>query len=123
MINLVQGIYSSQSGAWSWALHRLTGIGIMVYLLGHIADTSFLILGPEAYNWALSLWRNPVAKTLEIALMFSVVYHSVNGVRVIMIDFWEGATKFHAQLTRVTWIVTAVIFVPAAAIMASRIFH
>ena len=31
---------------WSWLLHRVTGVGIFLFLLVHILDTSFLLLGP-----------------------------------------------------------------------------
>ena len=122
MLNMLQGIYASQAGAWAWALHGLTGVGVFVYLLGHIADTSTLGLGPDAYNHALSLWRNPVAKVMEIALLFSVVFHSVNGVRVIIIDFWDQGTKYHRQLFYASVVGTAVLFLPMAFIMVGRVF-
>ena len=31
----------------SWLLHRVTGVGVLIFLFIHILDTAFLILGPE----------------------------------------------------------------------------
>ena len=61
-------------------------------------------------------------KVAEIGLVFAVVYHSVNGVRVILVDFWEAGTKHQRGLFVGSVICTAVIFIPTAAIMASRLF-
>ena len=122
MLNYFQGIYRSQTGAWAWVLHRITGVAVLLFLLAHIVDTALIGLGPEAYEHALDLYRHPVFKVLEIALVFAVVYHSVNGVRVIIVDFWEGGTKHHRELFWASVVGTAVLFLPAAAIMASRLF-
>ena len=43
-------MYRGGQGMWSWLLHRVTGMGIFLFLLVHILDTAFLILGPEPYN-------------------------------------------------------------------------
>ena len=123
MIEYLLAISRSQSGAWTWLLHRLTGVGVLLFLLAHIVDTALIGLGPEAYEHALDLYRTPFFMLAEIALVFAVVYHSVNGIRVILVDFWEGGTRYHQQLFKISWIVTAVIFLPVAAIMATRVFQ
>ncbi len=122
MIDYLLAIARSQTGAWSWLLHRITGVGVLIFLLAHIVDTALIGLGPDAYEHALNLYRMPIFKIGEIALVFAVVYHSVNGIRVILVDFWEGGTKHHRQLFWGSVIATAVIFVPTAAIMGSRLF-
>ena len=40
---------------WSWLLHRVTGVGVLIFLLIHILDTAFLMLGPELYNRVMAL--------------------------------------------------------------------
>src|SRR5215207_5672114 len=115
-------ILHSQTGAWAWLLHRLTGVAVLVFLLAHIVDTALIGFGPDVYEHALDLYRLPIFKVGEIALVFAVVFHSVNGVRVILIDFWEGSSKHRQQLFWGSVIGTAVVFIPMALIMASRIF-
>jgi succinate dehydrogenase / fumarate reductase cytochrome b subunit len=117
----VGAILRSQTGAWAWLLHRITGVGVLLFLLAHIVDTALIGLGPDAYEHALNLYRMPIFKVGEIALVFAVVYHSVNGIRVILVDFWEAGTKYHKQLFWASVAATAVLFLPVAAVMALRI--
>jgi succinate dehydrogenase / fumarate reductase, cytochrome b subunit len=122
VLSFLLAIYRSQTGAWAWLLHRLTGVGVLLFLIAHIVDTALIGFGPEAYEHALTLYRLPLFKIGEIALVFAVVYHSVNGVRVIIVDFWEGGTRYHRQLFWASAVVTALLFLPAAVIMGSRLF-
>jgi succinate dehydrogenase / fumarate reductase cytochrome b subunit len=121
-MNFLLAVLRSQTGAWAWLLHRLTGVGVLIFLLAHIVDTALIGFGPEVYEHALDIYRLPLFKVLEIALVFAVVYHAVNGIRVILVDFWEPGTKYQKQLFWASVAGTAVLFVPAAVIMASRIF-
>jgi succinate dehydrogenase / fumarate reductase cytochrome b subunit len=121
-LTFIGAILRSQTGAWAWLLHRVTGVGVLLFLLAHIIDTALIGFGPEAYEHALGLYRMPIFKLGEIALVFAVVYHSVNGVRVILVDFWDSGTKYHKQLFWASVAGTAVLFLPVAAIMASRLF-
>ena len=121
-LTFIGAILRSQTGAWAWLLHRVTGVGVLLFLLAHIVDTALIGFGPEAYEHALGLYRMPIFKLGEIALVFAVVYHSVNGVRVILVDFWDAGTKYHKQLFWASVAGTAALFLPVAAIMASRLF-
>jgi len=121
-LTFIGAILRSQTGAWAWLLHRVTGVGVLLFLLAHIIDTALIGFGPEAYEHALNLYRLPIFKVGEIALVFAVVFHSVNGVRVILIDFWGGGTKYRKQLFWASVVGTAVVYLPVAAIMATRIF-
>jgi succinate dehydrogenase / fumarate reductase, cytochrome b subunit len=121
-LTFIGAILRSQTGAWAWLLHRVTGVGVLLFLLAHVVDTALIGFGPEAYEHALGLYRLPIFKIGEIALVFAVVYHSVNGVRVILVDFWDAGTKYQKQLFWASVAGTAVLFLPVAAIMASRIF-
>ena len=121
-LTFIGAILRSQTGAWAWLLHRVTGVGVLLFLLAHIIDTALIGFGPEAYEHALNLYRLPIFKIGEIALVFAVVFHSVNGVRVILIDFWGGGTRYRKQLFWASVAGTAIVFLPVAAIMATRIF-
>jgi succinate dehydrogenase / fumarate reductase, cytochrome b subunit len=121
-LTFIGAILRSQTGAWAWLLHRVTGVGVLLFLLAHIVDTALIGFGPEAYEHALGLYRQPIFKVGEIALVFAVVYHSVNGVRVILVDFWDAGTKYHRQLFWASVAGTAILFLPVAAVMATRLF-
>jgi len=43
-------MYRGGAGHWAWILHRLTGLGVLVFLLIHILDTGLVLFGPAVYD-------------------------------------------------------------------------
>lgn len=101
----------------AWFGHRLSGIGVLLYLFLHIVETSTVLLGPEVYDTTLGFFRNPVIRAGEILLMAALVYHSLNGLKVILIDFVPAATVWYRPLTYGVILATVVSMVPLALIM------
>jgi len=114
-------MYKGGEGYWSWIFHRITGVGVALFLFIHVADTFIIGWGPGVYNAVTSLYRNPVFKIAEVILVAAVLYHALNGIRVILVDFWgEGVLKqrgiFWAEV-----VVFVILFVPTAILMLSRL--
>ncbi len=109
--------YRGGAGQWSWILHRITGVGVFVFLLAHIIDTAMIGWGPKAYNAMISLYRKPFFRLGEVALAAAVLYHALNGVRVIVVDFWPGATGVQRKLFYAVAALFVLIYVPAAIYM------
>ena len=38
--------YRGAIGQWSWVLHRLTGVGVVLFLALHVIDTSWAVFIP-----------------------------------------------------------------------------
>lgn len=116
-------IYRGGIGQWSWVLHRVTGIGVLLFLIFHILDTSLIMLGPELYNKVIGIYRMPLFGLMEIGLFAAVLYHSLNGVRIVVIDFWPASTRYHKQMFGLVAALFFVIFIPVAWIMLGHVFH
>jgi succinate dehydrogenase / fumarate reductase cytochrome b subunit len=101
----------------AWIGHRLSGIGVVVYLFVHIVETSMVTMGPNIYNATLSLFHNLPVRLGEILLMAALVYHSLNGLRVIAMDFWPRLTVMYRPLTYVVIVSTVVAMIPLGLIM------
>lgn len=114
-------MYRGQAGMWLWILHRLTGVGILGFLFLHIADTYLVGLGPSYFNELVFLYRLPLFRVLEVLLIGAVLFHAANGVRIILLDFWEKAINYQRQLYYSTIIVFFLIWVPAAIFMLSKV--
>ena len=110
-------IYRGGSGQWSWLAHRLTGVGVLVFLCLHILDTFLIMLGPEHYNAIIQIYRHPAFRLMEVGLFAAVLYHAINGVRIILIDFWDDLTRIHRQLFYAQMIAFVVLMVPVAYLM------
>ncbi len=115
-------MYRGQSGMWLWVMHRLTGIGILAFLFLHIADTYLVGLGPTYYNELLFLYKNPPFRILEWLLVGAVLYHALNGLRIIVLDFWESAIEYHKQLYYTTVAAFVVLWLPAGYFMLKPVF-
>lgn len=114
--------YRGSQGQWAWLLHRISGVGIMLFLAMHIVDTFLVGFGPQVYDRVMALYRAPLFMVLEVLLVAGVVYHAINGLRVILIDFWPNSLRWHKQLIWAEALLFLVLFLPAAVIMLGRLF-
>jgi succinate dehydrogenase / fumarate reductase cytochrome b subunit len=106
--------------SWSqlaWFGHRLSGIGVLVYLFTHIVENATLVLGPSVYNTTQTWFHNLPVRLGEIVLMAALVYHSLNGLRVVTMDFWPATTRWYRPLTYAVIIGTVVGMIPLGLIM------
>ena len=97
--------YRGREGHYAFILHRLGGLGILAFLVLHVFDIFLMAFGEDAFNDFLALYTNPIARVLEVGLIFGVVYHAFNGLRIIIIDFWPATTVYSRQMW---WLVTAI---------------
>ncbi len=114
--------YRKQVGMWAWLLHRITGVGVLLFLFLHILDTMMVGFGPGVYETFINLYRSAFVKVLEVLLVASVLYHALNGVRITIIDLWEGATRVQQQLFYGATVIFIVVFLPAAYFMLKPLF-
>jgi succinate dehydrogenase / fumarate reductase cytochrome b subunit len=115
-------MYRGREGMWSWVLHRVAGLGIFVFLVLHIMDTSVVGWSPNLYNFFVKLYRHPIGRMGEIVLIGAVLYHATNGIRIILIDFIPRATQVQRQLFYAVAVVFLAMFVPGAFYLAREIF-
>ena len=85
-------MYRGRSGQWAFIAHRVTGFLVFFFLLLHIVDVS-LISRPELYDEVHDLYGNVVLRLFEVGLLFALLFHSLNGLRVVMIDFFPGGIR------------------------------
>jgi succinate dehydrogenase / fumarate reductase, cytochrome b subunit len=105
-------MYKGQSGMWSWLLHRITGLGILLFLFIHIVDVSLLGFGPQVYNEGILLFDSVIVRLLSLALIGAVLLHAFNGVRIMIIDFWRKGVKYQVLMFVIVLVLTVVGFVP-----------
>ncbi len=85
--------YKLHPGYVAWILHRVTGILLGGYLFLHVWVIHHLSKGEEAFNSVMSVVQSPLFHLLEIGLLGTVVYHAINGLRVIFIDYGNLAQR------------------------------
>ncbi|CAN5349137.1 succinate dehydrogenase, cytochrome b556 subunit [soil metagenome] len=108
-------LYRGREGMWSWVLHRITGVAIFFFLLVHILDTSLVRLSPDAYNAVIGTYKTPIMGLGEAALVAAIGLHALNGLRIILVDFWSLGTKYQRVMywiVLVLWVVLLAGFLP-----------
>ena len=116
-------MYKGQSGMWSWLLHRITGLGILLFLLVHIVDIALLNFGPDVYNEGIAFFGIGIIRVISLLLIGAVLYHSFNGVRIILIDFWPKAARYQRAMFVVVLAITIVSFLGMAWYVVAPIFN
>jgi succinate dehydrogenase / fumarate reductase cytochrome b subunit len=100
---------------WSWVLHRITGVAIFFFLLVHILDTALVRVSPEAYNVVIHTYQTPIMGLGEVALVGAIVFHALNGLRIILVDFWSKGTRYQKVMFYVVialWVIAMIGFTP-----------
>ena len=107
---------------WTWVLHRITGVMIFFFLFVHVIDTSMVRISPEAYNTAVDTYKNPVVGVMEVGLVAAVLFHALNGIRLVLIDFWEKGPRYQREMTYGVVGVFVVLMVPFVIRHLSNVF-
>lgn len=110
-------MYKGGEGQWSWILHRITGVGVLLFLYVHIIDTALVGFGPDVYNAVMDFYHMPIFRVGQIALVGALLFHALNGIRIMIIDFWPATTRHHRAMFYGVVVLFVVLFVPAAWMM------
>ncbi len=116
-------MYKGQSGMWSWLFHRIAGLGILLFLLVHIVDIALLNFGPNVYNEGIAFFSTGIIRVISLALIAAVLYHSFNGIRIILIDFWPKAARYQGLMFGIVLAVTIVSFLGMGWFVIAPIFN
>jgi succinate dehydrogenase / fumarate reductase, cytochrome b subunit len=99
--------YRKHSGSWAWILHRITGLGLTAYILMHIIALTGLLKGEAAFNAEMKLFSSPPFLVGEWLLGALVIFHAVNGIRIVLVDLGNGA-RYHKQILVFVYIISFV---------------
>jgi len=75
--------------------HRLSGLGLLAYMILHIIETANRIRGEEAWAGLMALFASPPFRVIEYLLFAMAVFHMMNGVRLMITElgFFLGKPK------------------------------
>ena len=118
--------YQGREGHYAFLLHRFTGLGTLLFLIIHILDTSTVYFYPSLYEHAIAIYRSTPFMLGEIGLVFAVIFHGVNGLRIAATDLWfENRWTIKAQEmgVRSTLAISVILWLPAAALMTKAMLE
>jgi succinate dehydrogenase / fumarate reductase cytochrome b subunit len=109
--------YRGGEGMLAWAFHRISGVAIWAFLVLHVVDIFLVGAAPDTYDTLLAIYAHPVGIVLEWLLGAAVLYHALNGLRIIIIDFWPALTRYHRQLWYASWVLFFLIGIPVTVVI------
>jgi succinate dehydrogenase / fumarate reductase cytochrome b subunit len=104
-------------GGWAFALNRLAGLGVLVYLYLHLAILSQLARGPEAWDSFLAVATSPVVLAFDVVLLAGLLVHGLNGIRITLLGFGLVLSREKALYVALMVIAGIVLLAGAARIL------
>lgn len=81
-------------GMWAWLLFRISGLILVAYLFVHIGIISQgRVSGASVLNRLFKMFDNPFLVFLDFLLVAAVLYHGLNGIRIILMDLGVGIRR------------------------------
>jgi succinate dehydrogenase / fumarate reductase cytochrome b subunit len=104
--------------------HRLTGLGLIAYMVLHILETANRMKGVEEWVWLMGLFSMPLFKVVEYLLFAASVFHGMNGVRLLLTELgfflgkpqepvypYSTSVMRHRPLTYVVMIIAGIVII------------
>ncbi|MBN2305505.1 MAG: succinate dehydrogenase, cytochrome b556 subunit [Anaerolineae bacterium] len=113
--------YRGKIGQWSWVLHRLSGLGTVLFLILHVIDTSWAAFYPDEYAKAIAQYQSPLFTIGEFGLVACVVYHAFNGLRIILFDWRPEWWAYQQRAARIVFALTILVLLPTFALMLGHV--
>jgi succinate dehydrogenase / fumarate reductase cytochrome b subunit len=109
-------VYRGPPGQWAFFAHRITGFLVFLFLLLHIVDVS-LVRWPDLYDDVHAVYGNVLLRVFEVGLLFALLFHALNGLRVIALDFFAGAVRNERRLLAGVVTLTLLAGIPGAIVI------
>jgi succinate dehydrogenase / fumarate reductase, cytochrome b subunit len=113
--------YRGKIGQWSWVLHRLSGLGTILFLIIHVIDTSWAAYAPEEYEKAIQQYQSPLFTIGEFILIACVVFHAFNGLRIVLLDYKPEWWAYQQRAATLVFVATGLVLLPTFAAMVGHV--
>jgi len=100
--------YQGRGPMIHWMLHRVTGLCIILFVGLHVVASFFM----QQTGSDLATTLNIIYESwiFQIVVVFIVLFHALNGLRIALLDFWPGF-QHRVDQYRALWL-QWVVFVP-----------
>jgi len=94
----------SRGGMWPWLGQRVTAVVILVTIMVHLVLTHYVAIGQLSYDNIGARLATTAVLVNDILLLLAVVYHALNGVRMVLLDYGFKGTGARHWLAAALWI-------------------
>ncbi len=103
----------------AWLLHRISGIGIVFFVSMHVIAAFLLYAVPGGFTNAVAAALTDFYESLpmQVFMLFAVLYHAINGMRIVILDMFPRLWEFNREAMWVQWALFLPMFLLPAALM------
>ena len=106
---------------WAFYAHRFTGFAVFAFLCLHILDISLYALAPQAYDEVHVVYGWTPMRLSECALLFAILFHTFNGLRILAIDVADLGSRVSRGLLIGAVVLTALLGLGGSAIIMAPV--
>ncbi len=106
-------VYKGKGGQWAFVGHRVSGFLVFFFLLLHIVDVA-TIRWPDVYDEIHRLYGNVLLRSFEVGLLLALLFHTLNGLRIVVVDFFPGQVAHERRLLTAVVVLTLAAGLPGA---------
>ena len=114
--------YRGREGMYGWLFHRISGVAIWAFVILHVVDIYLVGGNPDAYDELLAIYASTVGRILEVLLGAALLYHALNGLRIVILDFWPAMTRYQRLLWWAVWVPFVLVGLPVAYQIMAPVF-
>jgi succinate dehydrogenase cytochrome b556 subunit len=100
-----QAIARHRGGMWAWLFQRITAVFLIVGLAIHLGATHLLNIGRLDYVNIGERVAHGLFTTVDIVLLAAGIFHALNGIRMVLMDYWFTSRSRALALTAVLWLI------------------
>ena len=91
--------YKGQGPMLTFVLHRLSGLGLALFVTLHILAS---FLGGKAGVYVNSLYGS---WGIQLVVVFCALFHAINGLRITLLDLWPSLLVHQREATWLEWMI------------------
>jgi succinate dehydrogenase hydrophobic membrane anchor protein len=98
-------VSTHRGGMWSWLFQRITAVLLIVCLAIHLIFTHIVGIGDINYDTIGDRLAHAGFIAVDIILLAAGTFHALNGLRMVLMDYWFTSRKRALILTVVLWVI------------------
>jgi len=106
---------------WSWILHRISGLGMIVFVTLHVVASFFT--QQMGSDWAITINTIYESVYFQLFIVFTVLYHGLNGIRIIVLDIWPKMLRYQREMIWLQWLIFFPVYGLTVFIMIQRLIE
>lgn len=101
-----------QLGMFSFIMHRITGMMLLFFTLVLLVSMGIVLFGSLSFDKMLIIYQQPVLRFISSVFLMALIWHMLNGVRILIIDLFGAAymQKLLSVLVNVLFLALAVLY-------------